>query len=74
MLKRRCLWLSSCIGGDTERWSPSTDSADVLGTSPSAAVDGDKKSAADGRRGICSLALPSMGGIGGWPFASGAGV
>lgn len=39
-------------------------SADVLvinglGTAV-AAADGDKKSAADGRRGICSLALPSM--------------
>jgi hypothetical protein len=73
MLKRRCFWLSSCIGGDTERWSPSTTSADALagaGAGPSAAVDGDKNSAADGLRGICSLALLSIRGTGGRPFDS----
>lgn len=74
MLKRRCFWLSSCTGGDTERWSPSQPivSADILaGAGPSAAVSGDRNSAADGLRGICSLALPSMGGTLGLPFESG---
>lgn len=66
MLKRRCFWLSSCIGGDTVRVRDlEALSAGVLAADgPSDAASGDRNSAAESRRGICSLALLSTAGTG----------
>jgi hypothetical protein len=63
MVKRRGFVDSSCIGGESgrssDRVTSSTELSAVEGV-PDAAVDGVRKSAGCGLRGICSLALLPM--------------
>jgi hypothetical protein len=65
ILKRRCLLDCSCTGGDCGRVviGISTDVPDGLWPLSSSII-GDKKSATEGLRGICSLALPGDMGVG----------
>jgi hypothetical protein len=58
MEKRRCLLLSSWTGGETGRTAAPSGEVLVM-AGGSAAIEGDRNSAADGLRGICSLTLPS---------------